>query len=70
LETSQHPAIFPNQAVLLIALLQQLIDRPELRRKLGARAREWVARDRTWAHNAIRYREAYQRLGVLLGNRE
>ena len=27
--------------------------------KLGANASEWVARDRTWAHNAARYREAY-----------
>jgi glycosyltransferase involved in cell wall biosynthesis len=44
--------------------LQQLLASPDLRAKLGASAREWVARDRTWAHNAIRYREAYQRLGV------
>ena len=51
------PARSPDQ-------LQQLLDSPELRRKLGASAREWVARDRTWAHNAIRYREAYQRLGA------
>ena len=42
--------------------LQQLLERPDLRAKLGANARHWVARDRTWAHNAIRYREAYQRL--------
>jgi glycosyltransferase involved in cell wall biosynthesis len=45
--------------------LQQLLSAPDLRAKLGASAREWVARDRTWAHNAVRYREAYQRLGVL-----
>ena len=38
---------------------------PELRAELGANAREWVARDRTWAHNAARYREAYERLGAL-----
>jgi hypothetical protein len=24
-----------------------------------------VARDRTWAHNAARYRDAYARLGAL-----
>ena len=37
-------------------------DNAELCRKLGASAREWVARDRTWGHNAARYREAYGRL--------
>jgi glycosyltransferase involved in cell wall biosynthesis len=42
--------------------LQQLLANPDLRAKLGANARHWVARDRTWAHNAVRYREAYQRL--------
>ena len=26
---------------------------------------EWVTRDRTWAHNAARYRDAYARLGQL-----
>ncbi len=45
--------------------LRQVLDRQELRTRLGARAREWVARDRTWAHNAARYREAYRRLGAL-----
>jgi glycosyltransferase involved in cell wall biosynthesis len=42
--------------------LQQLLASPDLRAKLGANARDWVARDRTWAHNAARYREAYGRL--------
>jgi glycosyltransferase involved in cell wall biosynthesis len=55
----------PLDAGALADQLQLLIDSPELRTKLGASAREWVARDRTWAHNAIRYREAYQRLGAL-----
>jgi glycosyltransferase involved in cell wall biosynthesis len=55
----------PLDAGALADQLKQLLDNPELRRKLGASAREWVARDRTWAHNAVRYREAYQRLGVL-----
>ena len=42
--------------------LQQLLASPDLRAKLGANARDWVARDRTWAHNAVRYREAYAAL--------
>jgi glycosyltransferase involved in cell wall biosynthesis len=44
--------------------LQLLLERPELRRKLGDNAREAVARDRTWEHNAARYRDAYTRLGA------
>ena len=42
--------------------LQQLLASPDLRAKLGANARHWVARDRTWAHNAARYREIYNSL--------
>ena len=30
----------------------------------GDNAREWVSRDRTWAHNAARYRDAYARVGA------
>jgi glycosyltransferase involved in cell wall biosynthesis len=45
--------------------LQELLASPDLRAKLGRSARDWVARDRTWAHNAIRYREAYRRLGAV-----
>jgi glycosyltransferase involved in cell wall biosynthesis len=55
----------PLDAGALADQLQQVLDRQELRTLLGARAREWVARDRTWAHNAARYREAYRRLGAL-----
>ena len=49
----------PLDAGALADQLQLLLDSPELRTKLGATAREWVARDRTWAHNAARYREIY-----------
>jgi glycosyltransferase involved in cell wall biosynthesis len=55
----------PLDAAALADALAALLDSPELRRELGANAREWVARDRTWAHNAARYREAYERLGAL-----
>jgi glycosyltransferase involved in cell wall biosynthesis len=55
----------PLDAGALADQLQQLLASPELRTKLGASARERVARDRTWAHNAVRYRTAYQRLGAL-----
>jgi len=55
----------PQDAAALAACLQQLLANPDLRRELGANAREWVARDRTWAHNAERYRAAYARLGAV-----
>jgi len=55
----------PLDSGALAACLQTLLEDPQLRAKLGANAREWVARDRTWAHNAARYRAAYERLGAL-----
>jgi glycosyltransferase involved in cell wall biosynthesis len=55
----------PQDAAALADCLQELLARPGLRRELGANAREWVAQDRTWAHNAERYRAAYARLGAV-----
>ena len=55
----------PLDPAALADALEGLLDNPDLRAELGANAREWVARDRTWAHNATRYREAYQRLGAV-----
>jgi len=52
----------PLDAGELADRLQQLLATPDLRAKLGANARHWVARDRTWAHNAARYREIYDSL--------
>jgi glycosyltransferase involved in cell wall biosynthesis len=50
--------------VSLADWLEYLLYSPDIRRKLGDNAREWVATDRTWAHNVARYQEAYARLGV------
>jgi len=55
----------PQDPVALADSLELLLCSPDLRRKLGDNAREWVARDRTWAHNATRYRDAYARLGAI-----
>ena len=55
----------PQDAVALADQLQRLQASPQLRRQLGDSAKEWVARDRTWAHNATRYAEAYARLGAV-----
>ena len=54
----------PQDPVLLANCLEHLLYSPDKRRKLGDNAREWVARDRTWAHNAARYQDAYARLGA------
>src|SRR5215468_2406369 len=54
----------PQDAGALADRLQQLLSSPQLRKDLGHNAREWVARDRTWAHSVQRYREAYARLAV------
>jgi glycosyltransferase involved in cell wall biosynthesis len=55
----------PQDPVALADTLEPLVCSPDVRRKLGENAREWVARDRTWAHNAARYRDAYARLGAI-----
>jgi len=60
----------PQDPVSLADSLELLVCSPDIRRKLGEAAREWVARDRTWAHNAARYRDAYARLGAILTTRE
>ena len=55
----------PQDPVALADSLELLLCSPDIRRKLGDNAREWVARDRTWTHNAARYREAYALLGAI-----
>ena len=55
----------PQDPVSLADCLELLIYSPDIRRKLGDNAREWVSRDRTWARNAARYEDAYARLGAI-----
>jgi glycosyltransferase involved in cell wall biosynthesis len=55
----------PQDPVSLADCLELLIYSPDIRRKLGDNAREWVSRDRTWARNAARYKDAYARLGAI-----
>jgi glycosyltransferase involved in cell wall biosynthesis len=54
----------PQDPVSLADRLEFLFYSPDIRRKLGDNAREWVARDHTWARNAARYQDAYARLGA------
>ena len=58
LATSGDPVSFADT-------MEPLLDSADIRRKCGANAREWVARDRTWAHNASIYQAAYERLGAI-----
>jgi glycosyltransferase involved in cell wall biosynthesis len=55
----------PQDPVSLADCLELLIYSPDIRRKLGDNAREWVSRDRIWARNAARYSGAYARLGAI-----
>ena len=55
----------PQDPVSLADCLEHLLYSPDIRKELGDNAREWVARDRTWAHHAARYRDAYAALGAI-----
>jgi glycosyltransferase involved in cell wall biosynthesis len=55
----------PQDPQSLADTLEHLVCRPDIRRKLGEGARAWVAADRTWAHNAARYKDAYARMGAI-----
>jgi len=48
----------------LARALRELADAPALRRELGARARAWVASERSWDHNAARVLELARALGA------
>ncbi len=49
----------------LARVLDDLLGDPETRAGLGRQARAWVEGERTWAQNGQRYRELYERLGVI-----
>jgi glycosyltransferase involved in cell wall biosynthesis len=59
--------ITPQDPVALANCMESLLYSPDVRREIGARARDWVARERTWARNAERYRMAYESLGATAG---
>jgi glycosyltransferase involved in cell wall biosynthesis len=54
-----------EDAADLASTLAGLLDDPALRTRLGKRAREWVATERSWSRNGRIYRSLYERLGVV-----
>jgi glycosyltransferase involved in cell wall biosynthesis len=52
----------PGNVRELAAAIERLIESEELRKRLGARAREVAEREHTWMHNARRVLEAYRDL--------
>jgi glycosyltransferase involved in cell wall biosynthesis len=54
----------PEDASSLADVVDELLDDPATRTRLGQNAREWVGANRTWTANGRRYRELYERLGV------
>ena len=54
-----------DDATDLATVLADLLDDPALRTRLGTRAREWVAAERSWSGNGRLYRALYERLGVI-----
>jgi glycosyltransferase involved in cell wall biosynthesis len=54
----------PESVEDLAAVVEQLIEDPSERTRLGAAAREWVRANRSWRQNAERYRQLYAELGV------
>jgi glycosyltransferase involved in cell wall biosynthesis len=55
----------PEDADALARVVKPLIEDTERRNALGASAREWVSRNRTWEANGVRYRELYRSLGAV-----
>jgi glycosyltransferase involved in cell wall biosynthesis len=52
----------PGNVEELAAAIERLIESEELRKRLGARAREVAEREHTWMHNARRVLDAYRDL--------
>jgi glycosyltransferase involved in cell wall biosynthesis len=53
-----------GDATNLADVVEPLLNDPVRRAELGAAAREWVAANRTWRQNGLKYRQLYERLGV------
>jgi len=52
----------PEHPIRMAEAIEGLLRDEPARLAMGAAARDWVAEERTWAHNAARYRAAYAEL--------
>lgn len=59
--------VTPGDPAALAAVLTTLLGDPQTRARLGGAARAFVKDRRTWRSNGQRYRDVYDRLGVLDG---
>ncbi len=55
----------PEDQMTLADCVEDLFYSPDRRSEIGARARDWAARDRTWAAVTDRYLSAYASVGAL-----
>jgi glycosyltransferase involved in cell wall biosynthesis len=60
----------PGDADALASSVARLLDDPQLARRLAEAGREWVVRERTWAGNGPRFREAYAAAAARFTERE
>ena len=58
-------SFIPEDPVSLADTIEPLLDDPAARARLGTAAREWVSANRTWDQNGRRYRDLYERLGIV-----
>lgn len=52
----------PADPTNLAAVLARLARDPDLRNRLGSKARHWVVENRTWAKNALRLKQLYEQI--------
>lgn len=53
-------AFATGDAASLVAVLERLMDHPELADRIASAGLDWVLAERTWARNGPRYRELYE----------
>jgi glycosyltransferase involved in cell wall biosynthesis len=58
-------AVDPGSLEQLVDAMDTLVCDPDLRQRMGAAGRRWVATERSWAANGRVYRRLFERLGAI-----